>query len=64
MEFVAVTFNSTPVVRFAHLYESKQSSWEIFEHNTLMEITAVEKGSLIMKDNKTGQKHVFNEGSV
>ena len=64
MEFVAVTFNSTPVVRFAHLYESKQSSWEIFEHNTLMEITAVEKGSLIMKDNKTGQKHMFNEGSV
>lgn len=64
MEFFAITFKNTPTVRFAHLYESGRSDWEIFECGTLMEITAIEKGSLMMKASDSDEKNIFKEGNV
>lgn len=64
MKFLAFTFDSTPSIRFAHLYEAGQSGWEIFECGTLTEITAIEKGSLIIKDTVSGNQSTYCEGNV
>lgn len=64
MEFIALTFNKTPTIRFAHLYEAGQSGWEIFECGTLTEISAIEKGSLVMNDMVSGKQTIYREGNV
>lgn len=64
MEFLALTFDSTPSIRFAHVYEVGQAGWEIFEHGTLTEISAIEKGALMMKDTVSGKQSIYREGNV
>ncbi len=65
MEFIAVKFTSIPTLYNAHIFEaSEHSQWYMPQFENLIEITAIEQGSLMTIDLDNSEKQVRSEGEV